>query len=296
MVIQSLEDGDFSEALKGVDAVAHVASPWHLNGKKWDDYKIPAVKGTTNVLEQAAKFPNIKAIAVMSSAAAVVDSVDPFTKHAGQTYTEKNWLPQTNEDCEKAVDKGDGMAQLLWYCVSKKEAELAGGRVHKNLKPGYSLAFACPPMIFGPAIHHNTTNGKDLANADVSTSLLYQAFIAGKDASLPPTLYTGWADVRAVAQSLYEMITRRANGRYLIYNGNYDYEILNRVAHKLRPDLDKKGYIPRGNPDGPTAMSGGTYDIDATKSVKELGVKYDTLEEMASDTLKQYEAMGIVKA
>jgi nucleoside-diphosphate-sugar epimerase len=55
VIVEDLIKGDFSEALKGVDAIAHCASPWHFNGKKWAEYRDPAVKGTTNILEQAAK-------------------------------------------------------------------------------------------------------------------------------------------------------------------------------------------------------------------------------------------------
>ena len=55
VIVEDLIHGDFSQALAGVDAVAHTASPWHFNGKTWADYKDAAVGGTTNVLEQAAK-------------------------------------------------------------------------------------------------------------------------------------------------------------------------------------------------------------------------------------------------
>jgi hypothetical protein len=36
-----------------------VASPWHLKGEAMSDYTNPAVKGTVNILEQAAKFPSM---------------------------------------------------------------------------------------------------------------------------------------------------------------------------------------------------------------------------------------------
>lgn len=55
VLVEDLIEGDFSEALKGVNAIAHCASPWHFNGKTWAEYRDPAVKGTTNILEQAAK-------------------------------------------------------------------------------------------------------------------------------------------------------------------------------------------------------------------------------------------------
>ncbi len=56
VVVEDLVSGDFSEAVKGVDAVAHTASPFHTSGKSWEkDYKEPAVKGTRNVLSAAKK-------------------------------------------------------------------------------------------------------------------------------------------------------------------------------------------------------------------------------------------------
>jgi hypothetical protein len=38
--------------------VVHAASPWHLNGKTWLEYRDPAVKGTIKILEQATKVPS----------------------------------------------------------------------------------------------------------------------------------------------------------------------------------------------------------------------------------------------
>jgi nucleoside-diphosphate-sugar epimerase len=75
-IVEDLMEGDFTKALEGVDAVsssfvrgshthplvqiAHCASPWHFNGKSWAaDYRDPAVRGTTNILEQAAKVPSV---------------------------------------------------------------------------------------------------------------------------------------------------------------------------------------------------------------------------------------------
>jgi len=116
VIVEDLIKGDFSEALKGVDAIAHCASPWHFNGKKWAEYRDPAVQGTTNILEQAAKVESkstpvlrrshslvgVKNCAIVSSFAAVGDCVKPFAEQKGRVYTEDDWLPQTEEDCEKA--------------------------------------------------------------------------------------------------------------------------------------------------------------------------------------------------
>lgn len=60
VIVEDLVSGDFTEAVKGVDAVAHLASPWHFEGKSWQkDYRDPAVEGTKSVLNAAAKEPSV---------------------------------------------------------------------------------------------------------------------------------------------------------------------------------------------------------------------------------------------
>ena len=66
VLIEDLIEGDFTEALKGVDAIAHCASPCHFNGKTWAEYRDPAVKGTANILEQAAKVESASSAPVHS--------------------------------------------------------------------------------------------------------------------------------------------------------------------------------------------------------------------------------------
>lgn len=56
VVVEDLVSGDFTEAVKGVDALAHTASPFHTDGHSWEkDYEQPAVEGTINVLKAAKK-------------------------------------------------------------------------------------------------------------------------------------------------------------------------------------------------------------------------------------------------
>lgn len=52
-----LSSGEMNEFIDSplILQVAHTASPWHFKGESWASYRDPAVKGTTNVLQQAAK-------------------------------------------------------------------------------------------------------------------------------------------------------------------------------------------------------------------------------------------------
>ena len=127
--------------------------------------------------------------------------------------------------------------------------------------------------IFGPPIHLTPKSGKDLLDADTSTARTWTVLAGGSDAEIPHTAFPVWADVRAVAQGLYEIVSRRKEGRYIICNGTYDFDILNRTAQRLRPDLVKAGVVPQGKMEGDTPISGGCYSLDSAKSQKELGIK-----------------------
>ena len=51
-----LKEGAFDGAVKDVDAVAHTASPFHFQVTHPDDLLVPAVKGTTGILESILKY------------------------------------------------------------------------------------------------------------------------------------------------------------------------------------------------------------------------------------------------
>lgn len=106
-------------AMKGVDAIAHTASPYALTvTDPMRDFINPAVEGTLSVL-RAAKEAGIKRVVVTSSFAAVTD----FNKGGAwreYNYTDSDWNPTTLEEaCE------DGRAGAFVYSASKKLAEKA---------------------------------------------------------------------------------------------------------------------------------------------------------------------------
>jgi hypothetical protein len=55
-------------------------------------------------------------------------------------------------------------------------------------------------VILGPSIHY--ADAKGIESSDVSTSSLYAALAAGKDAKIPDTAFTAWADVRLSLHSI----------------------------------------------------------------------------------------------
>ena len=68
------QDGAFDEAVKGVDAIAHTASPFHFKADDPSELIVPAVRGTTGILASAlAHAPQaVNRIVITSSCAAVL--------------------------------------------------------------------------------------------------------------------------------------------------------------------------------------------------------------------------------
>lgn len=63
-----LESGDYTAAIKGVDAVVHTASPVEFDPDSFEEKHLkPAVQGTRGVLEAAAKEDSVKSVVMTST-------------------------------------------------------------------------------------------------------------------------------------------------------------------------------------------------------------------------------------
>jgi nucleoside-diphosphate-sugar epimerase len=108
----------FSAAVKDVNAIVHVASPYTFNVQNYEDLLIPAREGTLNVLKSAAKEPSVQRVVITSSYAALNQfGTDPYAEPPIK-YDESFWNPIT---WEQALQ---GTARIA-YQASKKFAELA---------------------------------------------------------------------------------------------------------------------------------------------------------------------------
>src|SRR5689334_19680082 len=88
--ISDITTDSFDEAVKDVDGIIHVASPFHFKVKDPEkDLLLPAINGTRNVLQAAHKYNQnndnkIKRVVITSSLASVVDESKGF--RPGYTY------------------------------------------------------------------------------------------------------------------------------------------------------------------------------------------------------------------
>ncbi|WVQ82237.1 hypothetical protein IAT38_004365 [Cryptococcus sp. DSM 104549] len=289
VILTDLAEGDFGPLLEGVEGVASVAAP--LPGAKngtWESYKKPTVSGAVNLLTAAKKVPTIKGVALMSSMGASL-SLDPPEKLVGKVFTEDDWTPFDDESC-KALDPEDFMTLVAWYWAAKKLAEQAALEFIAKEHPSFSVSTICPPMTYGPFSH--IASAADLGATAKGNGALneWATLVAGKDAEVIESYSNSYVDARDVAVAFYQSVVKQVSGRFMVSAGESGMQAYLDTARKVRPDLD--AFIPLGEPGKPRPQG---WSVDASKSVKELGFTYRSLEDSVADTLAVFEEIGVFK-
>ena len=142
------QEGAFDEAVQGVDAVAHTASPFHFKGGDPAELIGPAVHGTTGVLVSALKYgSSVRRIVITSSCASVLTpSPEP------RVFSEEDWNTTSPKEVQ---EKGKEATQADKYRASKTLAEKAAWEFvkSKGAELSWDLVVLNPPFVFGPVIH-----------------------------------------------------------------------------------------------------------------------------------------------
>nr|XP_019008431.1 uncharacterized protein I206_06990 [Kwoniella pini CBS 10737]OCF47212.1 hypothetical protein I206_06990 [Kwoniella pini CBS 10737] len=268
VIVEDFLTSDWTEALQEVDAVVLAASPFDMTLTTYEEFAHPAIQGTTRILEAASNVSSIKAIAYVSSTTAVLDYFQPLPSYGGAIYSEKDWLPWTEEDAKTK----DGFAAPQWYCISKKYAELAAREIKERTGASWALSTYCPPGIYGPVQQLNRLEEfKTGFGSDLSTTQLYGLLCTGEDKPISPDYNAQYVDVRDLATAIYSGITKKVEGRYVIAGDEITFQRFVNIARKIRPDLTK--YIVKGDPYAPEAVVEGAYRFDTTASQNQLGIK-----------------------
>ncbi|KAL5338927.1 hypothetical protein BJX70DRAFT_408387 [Aspergillus crustosus] len=139
--------GAFDEAVKGVNAIAHVASIMTLDPNP-NNVIPPLITGTLGLLEAAAREPTVKRFVLTSSSHAVV-----FPRTGEKVTLEKDTFNSAAVKMAYApppYEKGRGM---VVYAASKLLVEQAV-RKWVGLNPGrLEVNYVLPATNFGPALH-----------------------------------------------------------------------------------------------------------------------------------------------
>ncbi|PVH83970.1 NAD(P)-binding protein [Cadophora sp. DSE1049] len=200
--------GAFDTAIEDVTHIAHIASPLVVGPKNVEeDLLIPAIQGTTSILNSAAKQKSgtLKHVVITSSFAAVFDAAKGW--RPGYAYGPEDWNPISYEEAsghELDLEQWpETWRMFITYMASKALAEKAAWDFYNNEKAkakakkgrlSWGMSVVCPTYIGGPFI-------LDLESEDdlsFSNKLIWKIVTSG-DQNLIPLDYPNWVDVRDVA-------------------------------------------------------------------------------------------------
>lgn len=140
-------DGAFDEAVKGVSAIAHVASVLTFDSNP-NNVIPPTVAGVTSILVSALKEPSVKEVVFTSS---LMASVFPVLGHE-ETVDRNSW----NELAVKAAwapPPYDDDRSNFVYAASKVAAEKALWKFVEEKKPHYTVNAVVPSGVTGEPMH-----------------------------------------------------------------------------------------------------------------------------------------------
>ncbi|KAJ7088136.1 hypothetical protein C8R44DRAFT_819529, partial [Mycena epipterygia] len=209
------EEGAFDEAVKGMTAILHTASPFNYKSDDPRAYIDPAVKGTVGMLQSAAKNgPSVKRIVVTSSVASVASVIHSI--HTRSTpWTEDDWNTKSITVVE---EQGVNAPNVDKYCAGKSLAEKAAWDFKNTNDVPWDVVTLCPPFIFGPVIHE-CSRAEDL---NESVDLLYKAVIKGlPDEAALVRPRGNWIDVLDLAEAHSLALEKPAAGghRFIVTAG-----------------------------------------------------------------------------
>ncbi|TNY24036.1 hypothetical protein DMC30DRAFT_413521 [Rhodotorula diobovata] len=250
----------FDEAVKGVDAVVHTASPFHFNVSKADELIGPAVQGTLSALRAASQEPKVKRVVITASFACVVEPKEPV-----YTFTEKDW---NNFSTQQVEEKGDDCDKSQMYRASKTLAERAAWDFVDKEKPSFDLTTIQPPLIFGPLLHQC----EKPESLNTSVNNFYQFLEGNKSAEDAQTGFGSFVDVRDVAHLHVESLVKEeaGNERFLVATADTSYQpLLDLFFQHASPALkDAFPSAQKGNPGAPKPTQN---VIDTSKARRVFG-------------------------
>ncbi|KAE9388120.1 NAD(P)-binding protein [Gymnopus androsaceus JB14] len=269
-IVPDLIQSNYTEALKGVTAIIHSASPFvfEVNDHK-KDLLDPAIEGTLSVL-RAAQTAGIRRIVLTSSIGALLNK--PELLFADVTYGPDDWFSMTYEQAASGQLPG-----VVVYLASKKLAEAAAWDFAKE-HPELKLTTIIPTIIYGPVIHPISS----LQSINTSNSVIYSLINGAK--ILPPDSVPTFCDVVSIARIHVKALhSDAAVGKRVPFSKGPAtmYQIL-QIIMKARPELaNRLPPVPEVDP-----IAGKTISrVNSMLAMDTLGVEGLELEETVLQTV-----------
>ena len=275
-----LNEGSYTEAMKDCEIVFHTASPFIMDSKNPQVEVIdPAVKGTRNVITSVNKVKSVKKVILTSSVAAIYGNAEDANQIPDKTFNEEMWNHSSRPD--------DGE-----YSYSKTQAEEEAWKLNE-VQNRWKLVTINPSFVVGPALN-------PLANFESKKFMLQMG--NGYLRLGVPDINLAMVDVRDTAKAhLLAAFNEKAKGRFIISENSYKLIDLGKF---LRKKFGEKYPIPRFitpkflvwlfSPILGVKRTfikknvGYDFYFNNNKSIKDLGLKYISVEESTSDFFQQF--------
>ncbi|KAF9482945.1 D-lactaldehyde dehydrogenase [Pholiota conissans] len=287
VVVDDIEkEGAFDEAVKGVDAIEHTASPFHPRAKTADEFIQPAVRGTLGMLASALKNGSqLKRVVVTSSCAAVM-----MPPPSPKVFTEKDW----NLEAPKAIEEqGDKAPPMTIYRASKTLAERSAWdfvEKHKS-EIKWDLSVINPPFVFGPPIH----DVNSISSLNTSVQLWIDMVTSTTPKSAQALLDSNaWVDVRdvALAHVLALEVDAAGGERVVVAEGSWIWQEWLDIANSLPSNPFSTHPLYKGEPDLLKDEKKYLISYDTCKEHSIFGIKFHTKLETTKDTLEDFAKRG----
>ncbi|KAH8586406.1 putative NAD dependent epimerase/dehydratase [Bisporella sp. PMI_857] len=275
--------GAFDEAVKGVHAIIHMASPVSLSFDDPDPVIKTAIEGTQSVLNSGYAYgsPTLKSVVLTSSIGAILG------KHAAPyTYTENDWN-DVSEALVAELGKSTPSAQI--YLASKTAGEKAFWKFRDEKKPAWTMTAVNPVFVGGPPLVVPES-------ADKIHETVKSVYTVLNGEPIPPPLGGSGAfvDVRDVARLMVFSVSHPevADGeRYIACGGVGSGQA---VADILREHY-KNRKIAVGNPgegyEPGWRFPNGGIRFDSSKAVKATGKEWIPFDKSVLDAAKSFEKL-----
>lgn len=262
------QDGAFDEAIRGVSYVIHVASPMPAASDDLEASIIkPAVAVTTGILHTLLQSPerSVKKVVITSSVAAVAPP-------APKVFDADNIEPDP---------EGPWTNDFLAYSASKKLALNATRKIIAEQKPYFDIINVLPSFVVGP--NDFAQSRKDYqagSNAIALAPLLGVELQGGR-----PGFACHVDDVAAVHVAALQSSVKGHQNYGVNFDGKNGVEwnsAIDIIKKRLPEAVERDGF-PLGG-----SVAAGKIPFDASKTERELGIRFKDFETMIVDLAKAY--------
>ncbi|KAL5328750.1 hypothetical protein ACEPPN_002254 [Leptodophora sp. 'Broadleaf-Isolate-01'] len=233
------------------------------------DIVLPAIHGTTSILNSALKFPSIRRVVITSSVVAVTPQIALMNGDDKNTYTADSRISPLPTPPWGSV--------IAAYCSSKALALNATDKFMDEKKPHFSIVNIMPGLIVGR--NELTTVAEDLLK---STNV----FILGPVLGLQvPAAACTVIDVRDVARIYVKSLNESkvvGNKNFVLDAGKIKFDDALKIAEQEFPEAIESGVLPLGG------HISSVYSVFDTKETVETFGKFYSYSEAAKEVIGQY--------